>query len=198
MRYIKVKPMTQIKTPIPRFYLMTDAARLPNWREILPIMPAGCGVVLRDYNAPNRADLAAEMTVLCRRHALQLFIGADARLARKHKVGLHMPEGLATPRLANQRPHGQGLTMAAHGIIGLRRAQTLKVDAAFVSPIFATNSHASAYPITPIGLAQLMCQTKLPIIALGGMSMQRFQRLSARHPHGFAAITFWGATVKTT
>ncbi len=178
----------------PRFYLLTDTKRLPDWRKVLPLLPQGAGVILRDYDAPDRAALASEMARLCRRLHLHFLIGGDAALARKHKAGLHMPENMATPFLAAQCPHGQTLSMAAHSPAALRKAHALNVDAVLLSPVFATPSHPHAKPANLLGvvrLAALSRQTRLPLIALGGMTARRFARLSGARLHGFAAIGFW-------
>ena len=175
----------------PRFYLLTDTKRLPDWRKVLPLLPQGAGVILRDYDAPDRAALASEMARLCRRFHLHFLIGGDAALARKHKAGLHMPENMATPFLAAQCPHGQILSMAAHSPAALHKARALNVDMVLLSPVFATPSHPQAHPLGVVRLAALAQQTRLPLIALGGMTARRFARLSGAGLHGFAAIGFW-------
>lgn len=190
-------PLVRLPPRLPRLYLMTDAVRLPDWRRIIPNLPKGSGVILRDYNAPNRALIAEELAQLCRLHHVILSIGADAALAQRVKAGLHMPERLASPRLAAQCPHGQPLTMATHGVIGLKKAAQLEVDAAFLSPVFATKSHAQslaqppAQTLGPVRLAALIRQANLPIMALGGMTPDTFHRLSGLTLHGFAAINYW-------
>ena len=180
----------------PRFYLLTDTNRLPDWRETLPLLPHGAGVILRDYDAPDRPALASEMAALCRRLHLYLLIGGSPALARKHKAGLHMPENMATPRLAAQCPQGQILSMAAHNAAALHKARALNVDMVLLSPVFATPSHPQAHPLGVVRLAALAQQTRLPLIALGGMTARRFARLSGAGLHGFGAIGFWAGQVQ--
>lgn len=178
----------------PRFFLLTDAGRIADPARAAAALPVGSAIILRDYDHPDRAELARLWQALARRHGHLFLVGNDACLAhRLHADGVHWPEyRLRRPSLV--RPHPRWIvTAAVHGPAALRRARAFGVDAVLVSPIFATRSHPGARTLGPLGLGRLMRTTDLPVIALGGMSAQRLRRLRPLPVHGFAAIDAFAA-----
>ncbi len=147
-------------------WLMTDERIGDALFPTLLALPPGAGVVFRHYRLP-----AAE------RHRLFLRV---RRLAKAR--GLRIAAAGGRPGAPS---HGgkRALTHAAHdrrqAIAGMRAGATWL----FVSPVFATRSHADA---RPMGLSKA-----LPIarglgvagVALGGMSAARWLRLRR---YGFA------------
>lgn len=164
-------------------------AALPDPARAAAALPRGSAIILRDYDHPDRADLARLWQALARQHGHLFLVGNDSRLAHRiHADGVHWPEyRLTRPSLV--RPHpGWLVTAAAHSRTALRRAQALGVDAVLVSPVFATRSHPGTRTLGPLGLGRMIRAARLPVIALGGMSMPRLRRLSPLAIHGFAAI----------
>ena len=80
------------------------------------------------------------------------------------------------------------VTAAAHNRQELIRAQRVGVDAALVSPVFATRSHPHIKPLGPIGFG-LMCRNhRIVVIALGGITTTTSRQLFARGQKAIAAI----------
>ena len=66
---------------LPTKIFMTDRHRLPNWKEVLSGLPEGTGVILRDYDAPDRKKMAEQIADICAARGLVLSIGGDPELA---------------------------------------------------------------------------------------------------------------------
>jgi thiamine-phosphate pyrophosphorylase len=83
------------------------------------------------------------------------------------------------------RKRGQLVTGAAHGRRGLARAKALGLDAALLSPVFATRSRAAGAPLGALRAGRLARGGGLPVYALGGINARTGPRLIGR---GFAGI----------
>ena len=90
--------------------------------------------------------------------------------------------------------HRGSVTAPVHNLRELREAEWLGARLLFVSPVFATRSHAGAKGIGRLGLARLVHQTDRPVVALGGMTHARFKALRKTGVWGWAAID--GLSVK--
>jgi thiamine-phosphate pyrophosphorylase len=148
-------------------------------------------VLLRDYDAPERAALAEALRVATRRHGLLLLVGGDWRLAaRVDADGLHLPEWQARTgyRFDRARP-GWLITAAAHSRAALIAAARAGADAALLSPVFPTRSHPVARPLGPVRFAALAHGAPLPVYALGGIDARARRRLNACGMTGFAGIS---------
>ncbi len=187
---------TSQKRQLPRFFFFSDQHTAPNWQAICSALPVGCGVVCRDYQAPNRAQLARDMAAFCQNRGLRFLVAGDPALALKFKAGLHCPEKQTTNlkrhfhKLRCQNPNAL-ITSAAHNLSALHNAKQTGVNAVFLSPVFTTKSHIQAQPLGVIKTAQLIRQSKLPVFALGGMTLKNHQRLQKTGHAGFAAISYW-------
>ena len=75
-----------------------------------------------------------------------------------------------------------------HGAAGLVNARRHAPDAVILSPVFPTASHPGAAALGPLRFAALAHASSRPVIALGGMTEERFLRLTAFGAYGWAAI----------
>ncbi|OAN50298.1 thiamine phosphate synthase [Paramagnetospirillum marisnigri] len=180
--------------PGPSLILVTDPSRLPDPLAAMRRLAPGDGVLLRHYDAPDRARLAVAVARLARRLRLVLLVAGDWRLAARLKArGLHLPEGLArhgvlSPALGWRRRSGGLLSVACHSPAALGRAKRLKADAALLSPAFPTSSHVGAVVIGSVRFGVWARRAGLPVIALGGIDRRTARRLPPTAACGFAAI----------
>lgn len=173
---------------LPPLILITDAARLPDPLAAAARLPAGAAVILRDYDAPDRADLARALAQMCRTRRLRLLVAADATLA--HRVGadgVHLPEDLV-PRMPRRWPRDWLVTAAAHSPAALWRARRAGADAALLSPVFPTASHPGAPALGALRFAAWANEMPLPVYALGGVNAGTARRLTGRGAVGLAGI----------
>ena len=106
---------------LPTRIFMTDRHRLPNWQEVLTVLPEGTGVIFRDYDAPDRKKMAELIADICVARGLILSIAGDPELALGLNAGLHMPENLAPSlfRHLSRLPMNAFVTLSVHNMRGL-------------------------------------------------------------------------------
>ncbi|HKJ74407.1 MAG TPA: thiamine phosphate synthase, partial [Alphaproteobacteria bacterium] len=175
--------------PLPPLIMMTDAARLGDPLETLDALPRGSLVILRDYDHPQRARLAARLARACRRRGLLLSVAGSGRLAARIRAdGLHLPEGLARRAAAWRSRKEWLITTAAHSLPAIRRAETFGADAVLLSPVFPTASHPGGDVLGVLRFARLVREARLPVYALGGISPGSARRLNGSGAAGLAGI----------
>ena len=173
---------------------MTDPLRNADPLADLARLNRTQGVLIRHYDDPNRAPLTLAIARITKARRLTLLVASDWRLAATvHAHGVHLPEGqLRSGRLAPLlgwvRRKGAIVTAACHSRQALATAQRFKINAALVSPVFATQSHPRARPLGLLGLARIKKNARIPIFALGGMTHKRFQSAKRRGASGWASV----------
>lgn len=166
---------------------MTDARLGDGLWDALARLPRGSGVVFRDYAlaaAPRAARFARLCEIARRRGLLVVRAGPPAG---RGEDGVH---GRARPRRAGLR------TYSVHDRREAIAAQRAGADLVFVSPVFATRSHADARPLGRVRLGLLIRGLALPVVALGGMTAARARGLRDLRIHGWAAIDAWAEPQK--
>jgi thiamine-phosphate pyrophosphorylase len=159
---------------------MTDERQGEALWPALRRLPPGSGVVFRHYGfgAPERRTLFMRVRRLARARGLLLLLADSPRQARAWGAdGAHGRHGRRT---------GQLRSMAVHDQAELRAARD--ADLVFISPVFATRSHAGATGLGVAGFLRLMQDAAMPAIALGGMNYARGKRLIRFGAYGWAAI----------
>lgn len=179
-------------TQAPRQWMLSDASRLPDWRIAISAQPRHVGLLLRDYDAPDRAAMAQDMADLCRRQNRAFAVAGDRRLARRVHARFHCPSYLLARAAARLGMAAPGDLAAVHNVPELRLAQAAGFEAVLISPIFATASHAGLAGLGVVRAQNLLRAARAAGIlsyALGGMNAAAFRRLGADHAaHGWAAI----------
>lgn len=164
---------------------MTDATKLRNPCAVARRMPARSALILRDYTHPARTALAFRLRNICHQREIALFIGADIALAKHCDAdGIHFPSWMQ-PRAVK----GFMTSAACHNQSEITRAHARGIDAAILSPAFATTSHPGSKTLGPDQFKQMAAQARLPIIALGGITANNADQLSGKNVVGIAAIS---------
>lgn len=165
--------------PLPRRWLMTDERLGARLSEAAEALPARAGIVFRHYSLGERERRALfEKVRTCRPDAMLLLAGPSERAEAWCADGSH------------GRGPGTGLrTAPAHSLAEIRAAEAAGAALVFLSPVFATRSHAGAPALGPKRFSDLAAYTGLPVIALGGMNEERFASLD--RAYGWAGIDAW-------
>jgi thiamine-phosphate pyrophosphorylase len=174
--------------PLPRLWLFTDDRRLPDPRASVACLPRGrAGVILRHDRDPTRASLGHDLARICRERRLVLVVAGDVRLAAALTAGVHLRNGHRTGPIRTR-----GITTSsAHSLPDLLRARRAQADLVFLSPAFATTSHAGAPALGPLRWSAIArrCTSYSPAIAaLGGLDGGTIMRLPSRLCHAVGAI----------
>lgn len=179
------------ETHAPMIYMLSDARRQPDWRAALTRQPCHVALILRDYEHPARAALAAEMAALCRRQGRSFAIAGDRRLAHKLGAAFHCPSFMLRRAALRGGAARAGDSAAVHNLADLLLAKQSGFGRVFISPVFATPSHPQARPLflwRALPLLRMARQLGLAAYALGGMNDAYWRRLG-----GLAAADGYGA-----
>lgn len=172
------EPVTKRHTLLPRIWLISDARNDAGLEAALRRLPRGSGFIFRHYHLPaaeRRARFKA-MARIARTHGHWVVLAGDMVTARRW--GADGAYGVDLTRGAN------GLRLVtAHSFRELRRAY--RADAVLLSPVFATRSHPGAQALGPLRFRLLAAQSRVPVMALGGMAQRRARALGC---YAWAAI----------
>ena len=80
------------------------------------------------------------------------------------------------------------MTAAVHSQRALARAGRLPLDAAVLSPIFASRSASAGAAVGEVKVAAWVREAQLPVYGLGGVKAQTAARLSRSGLAGLAAV----------
>jgi thiamine-phosphate diphosphorylase len=190
--------------PLFRFYAITDdaGARRPA-AELLPALAAAGlrAVQVREKALAPRALAAHAARLLAAlgpaRRGVQVFLNDRADLALSLGLdGVHLRgESLALERQAPALRRALLWGVSTHSLAAVRAAEAAGADFVTFGPVYATPSKA-AYG-EPLGLPALeraARATRVPILALGGVTPARARECLAAGAHGVAAISaLWNA-----
>lgn len=163
---------------------MTDERQGDRLWPALTALPHGSGVIVRHYSFPSaeRRALIARVRRIAKARRLIMIVAGPAKLARAFGAdGFHR-------RSAHRTPRDLLRTVAVHNEPELRLAERLDADLVFLSPVFATDSHPDGTTLGRVRFGRLAAQSRIPVIALGGMNRRRARSLSGLGTYGWAAI----------
>ncbi|NIJ30128.1 thiamine-phosphate pyrophosphorylase [Sphingomonas insulae] len=152
-------------------WLMTDERIGDALIPVILGLPPGAGVVFRHYGLSRRD-----------RHRLFLRV---RRLAQARGLRISAVGGL--PGVATHNGH-RALTYAVHDRREAIAAMRAGASWLFVSPLFATRSHAGARPLGMRKATAITSRLNVGRVALGGMTARRWLRLRRYGFTGWAAI----------
>ncbi|OKH87381.1 thiamine phosphate synthase [Thalassospira sp. TSL5-1] len=179
--------------------VMSDDKRLPDPAPALQKLPLGSSLVFRHYHAPDRDKQALALRRLCHKLGHLFFVAADMTLALRLKAdGLHMPgytRKTGKTLLECAKKHHLLVSAAIHDMAQLRHmiAMQNRIDAAIISPVFATQSHPGAPHLSAKDfgrMAQLAARNQIGVYAMGGIDFAHLQRLDQKPICGIAGIGF--------
>ncbi|MCT2399253.1 thiamine phosphate synthase [Novosphingobium mangrovi (ex Huang et al. 2023)] len=162
--------------PLPDIWLVSDARNDAALERILARLPRGSGLIFRHYHLDDKARRArfARLARTARRHGHCVVLSGSAREARRWNAGGaygapdRLARGPAMLRLAT-----------VHSLHELAKAHHARADAVLISPVFATRSHPGAGTLGPVRFRLLAIRSRVPVIALGGMTAQRARCMGA-------------------
>lgn len=177
--------MAANQPPWPREWLMTDERIGARLCDAIDALPRGAGIVFRHYGTPERerSALAERIARTSRERGLLLAIARDVQLARELGAQLvHNPVGEV-----GVLP----ISRSAHSPAEARAACDAGASLIFLSPLFATRSHAGMDSLERAEARRIVAECPVPVIALGGMNRERFVQLKNDGFYGWAGIDAW-------
>jgi thiamine-phosphate pyrophosphorylase len=180
-----------------RLHVLTDTVRQSRYDPVALArlaLEGGAQVIqYRDKRAPTREQIATARALveLCRAHDAQLLVNdrIDVALAADAH-GVHLgaddfPLGLARDLLGPDRAIGASAGTVEEAIAAVRAG----ADYLGVGPVYATASKPdAAAPIGPDGLRAIVRAVEAPVIAIGGITLERVAEVLAAGALGIAVI----------
>jgi len=157
----------------------------------------GRWLVLRDKDlaVAERASLGARLTDIARRHGMLLSISADIDLAHRLGAGVHLQSAASVEAARQLLGVGAVIGVSAHGQSEVAAATAAGADYVTLSPIFLTRSKPGYGPA--LGPPAIAAAAKLgtPILALGGIAVERVGPCLAA---GASGIAVTGEVMRST
>jgi thiamine-phosphate pyrophosphorylase len=169
---------------------MTDDERLPDPLAAASAMPRGSMVVVRARETKRRDELSRAILKLSRKKGFAVLIASDPEMAaRLGADGFHLPETrvVEAPYWRARFPNFM-TTTSAHSFRAIMQARLLPVDAIFLSPIFATDSHPGRTSLSSLRANIIARAVAKPVYALGGIDARSASLLRRDTFSGIAAI----------
>lgn len=171
---------------VPTCWLMTDRRLGDAMPRILARMPPRSAIVIRPYAMARdgRAALIRRLRHVARAKRHLLLLGGSGSL--QGFDGRHLGGG---DQQSGQRP--AFVSAPVHDRREAAAALRMTVDAALISPVFVTRSHAEGTSLGLRRFAGLAVRFRGRAVALGGMTAPKFKRLRCQGASGWAAIDAW-------
>jgi thiamine-phosphate pyrophosphorylase len=167
----------RVRQTLPDLWLLSDERNDAVLEHALHKMPRGSGFIYRHYHLPPKERVARwfELRRIARSREHVVILADSALTAREWGAdGLY-----GAPRALY--PTSTMLTLAtAHSLYEIGLANRARADAVLLSPAFPTRSHPGAKALGPIRFRLLASHTRMPVIALGGMTPRTASRLAWR------------------
>ena len=186
-----------------RVYLITDLKRIGKDRFLSAVEEALQGGVRalqireKDLNPNDLLALAREVKPLVQRYHAKLFINDRADIAVMAGAdGVHLTETSIQAREVKNSFPDLIVGVSTHSIEGARRAETQGADFITFSPIYETPSKANYGPPQGLDLLRQATQAvRLPVLALGGITLHRVPECLEQGAFGVAVISgIWDST----
>ncbi len=150
-------------------------------------------MVYRHFGAVNKLEIARKLRKIALKRNLQLLIGRDVELAVQIGAnGVHLPERELAQGASLRKNYPNWLiTGAAHSYGAVNKCADNKLDAAIVSPVFASESKSAGVPIGVSGFTNIARKANIPVIALGGISSITITKLYGCGAAGVAGVSMF-------
>ena len=191
-----IKGLAQVQKDELQVYLITDCQQFPRDRHLEVVEAALKGGIrdlqLREKNLPlaDLFSLALVLRQMTEQYDARLYINGRLDIALMVDAdGVHLPEdGLPPNEVKARYPHLL-VGVSTHSLVGARQAGKDGADFVTFSPIFETPSKQEYGP--PQGLDKLreVCEAvNIPVLALGGINLERIHTVQEHGAHGVALI----------
>lgn len=160
---------------LPELWLISDERNDSVLEDALARLPRGSGFIYRHYHLPDaeRVSRYRQLESIARARDHIVILADSALTAREWGAdGIYGAPLSLVPRRADML-----MLATAHNMAEIAAANHARADAVLLSPVFATASHPGAPALGPLRFRALARHAQMPVIALGGMTQNRADRL---------------------
>lgn len=191
-----IKDVAQIREDQLKVYLITDLQQFPPEQHLKVLEAALKGgirdIQLREKNMPldDLLYMAIVLREMTERYGARLYINDRLDIALMVEAdGVHLPEnGLPANEVKARYPHLL-VGVSTHSLESAKKAETDGADFVTFGPVFETPSKKEYGP--PQGLEKLQsvaAALNIPVIALGGIDLQKVPSVLKHGAFGIALI----------
>lgn len=181
---------------LPRLYVILDATLLNNSPHDCAQELAAAGVRLMQYrdksaSARDLLQTSRELVSSLKPHGASLIVNDRSDVAAlAGAAGVHVGQDDLSPEQARAVMGKEvWIGISTHSLEQFRRAAVTSADYIAVGPIFATTSKANPDPVVGLELLrQVRTLTDKPIVAIGGITLDRVASVVAAGADSVAAI----------
>ncbi|MGP0566172.1 thiamine phosphate synthase [Nitrospina sp. 32_T5] len=198
-----IKDVAEVKEDQLRLLLITDLKEFPRDRHLDTVEAALKGGVRdlqlreKDLPLPDLFSLALVLRQLTAHYGARLYINDRVDVALMVDAdGVHLPEaGLPANEVKGRYPHLL-VGVSTHSWEAARQAQEAGADYITFSPIYDTPSKREYGAPQGVGaLKEIAGGMKIPVLALGGINLERIPEVMRNGAHGVALIRgIWNST----
>ncbi|GFO71787.1 8-oxo-dGTP diphosphatase [Bathymodiolus japonicus methanotrophic gill symbiont] len=142
---------------------------------------------VKDLSRREAEQLLGQIRLKCSELNLNYLLNSQIPAKRISGEGLHLVStDLVT---VSERPKGAGYVAAScHSLQELRKAESLALDFAVLSPVKQTSSHPGAKPLGWGQFKEWVAKVNIPVFALGGIKAQDFEQAISSGAQGISGI----------
>ncbi len=185
-----------MKQTLPRLHAITDEriarrADLEGTLEAVKGLPLAVHARGHQLSGREHYELAARLTT---RPPVRLFLNdrLDIALATGAE-GVQLSRSSFLPADARRLAPDWWIGCSVHSLEEARTARDWGADYLLVGPVYHTTTHPTATPLGPETLGAIV-RLGLPVIAIGGVTLERARELAGMGAYGVAAIrAIWDA-----
>lgn len=158
------------------------------------ILRGGCAVLqlrAKRLRASETDALASRLHAACRTSAVPFVINDHWSLAQRLGVeGVHLGQDDLALELARARlGPAIAIGLSTHDLVQARDAQARGADLIGFGPVFATRSKENPDPVVGLqGLSAVCSAVTVPVVAIGGITLDNVARVASCGPALIAAI----------
>lgn len=175
--------------PRPQLLLITDHARYPGeafFDVVEAALAGGVDAVLareKQMDSARLLSFCSRLRGMTRRHGSRLFVHTQADVAMAVAAdGVHMATAdIGEIGFMRRWLRGSHMSISAscHDAVELQAAASAGADFALLSPVFPTSSHPGSPHLGVAQFESLAAQAVLPVVALGGITLENRVQLAA-------------------
>ena len=188
---------------LPTFFFFTDRKKFNDIFATIAELPLKSAVIIREYdlNYKQRLEFAKKVKLIADKKSLPVLIAKDLRLALKLKAsGVHFTDfdksWINYLRYKKNARKNFLFACCCHKLSTLKKADRLRMDIIFYSPVFKTTSHPNRRNLGVNKLASDSRKCKSNIYALGGINKHNIKLLKNCNISGIGGISLFKALGK--
>ena len=171
---------------LPKIYHFIDELNINN----IKYLNRKIGIIYRNYQLKPSIKKLIDLKNFCKKTNRHFYISNNFELAFQLKLdGVYIPSfnkinfKKKYQNLSNFRIIG-----SAHNLKEIKIKEKQGVNCIFLSPLFYVNKNNKFLDVIKFNLLSKL--TSLPVIALGGITIQNIKRIKMTKSFGFASISF--------